>query len=90
MKIVNYRHENEFYNNDNIAPIRILLIADEQDDGGIAYSLLMQLVQTVPFVITTLQQIDVVLNQLDQLSFNLVLLDLSVSDYDEIDFFGMG
>lgn len=59
-------------------PIRILLIADDHGDGGIVYTLLMQMVQTVPFVITTLQQIDVALNQLNQPSYDLVLLDFSL------------
>lgn len=61
-----------------ITPIRILLIADDQGDGRIVHTLLMQMVQTVPFVITTLPQIDVVLHQLSQPCFDLVLLDLSL------------
>lgn len=65
--------------NDTITPIRILLIADDQGDGEIIHTLLMQMVQTVPFVITTLQQIDEVLSQLSHPSFDLVLLDLSLA-----------
>lgn len=61
-----------------ITPIRILLIADERGDGGIVHTLLMQMVQTVPFVITNLQQIDVALSQLGQACFDLVLLDFSL------------
>ena len=64
--------------NDTIPPIRILLIADEKGDGGIIHTLLMQMVQTVPFVITTLHQIDDVLKQLTQPYFDLILLDFSL------------
>lgn len=48
------------------------------------HALFMPMVQTVPFVITTLQQIDVVLNHLSQRFFDLVLLDLSLPECDGI------
>lgn len=64
--------------NNTITPIRILLIADEQGDGGIIHTLLMQMVQTVPFVITPLQQIDIACSQLGQSCFDLVLIDFSL------------
>lgn len=68
----------ESQGNGRATPVRILLLADDQGDGGIIHTLLMQMVQTVPFVITTLQQIDRALAQLSQSYFDLVLLDLSL------------
>ncbi|NER24499.1 MAG: response regulator [Symploca sp. SIO1B1] len=68
----------------SVAPIKVLLVEDDQGEADELSGLLMQAVHSVPMVITQAQQLSLALEQLTQTSFDIVLLDITLGEGEKL------
>jgi len=71
----------------SVAPIKVLLVEDDQSEADELSGLLMQAVHFVPMVITQAQQLSLALEQLTQTFFDIVLLDITLGEGEKLNGF---